>query len=764
MAGSESVDTSTSIPSQLAILVPSFDPSKDDLQVYQQKVQLVLAVWPTGKVSELVTRLILNTTGSAFAKLQLHHEELCINDQKSVRKLIELLGGHWGQIGLEKKYADAERALFQCTQKSDESHDSFLARADIMWTKLKTQKLKIDDLQAYITLRGSLLSSDDKKRVILESDSSLEGQLTINKVQEAIRLLGTSFFQDMTGINKTSGKTKVYDQVHATMDETETQVESEDHSHAYQHEEIMEEEVMETLLTEGDEDASFVADFENAAADLLQGDADLSAAFSAYTETRRKLSEKVRFRGFWPLQKGRGKGGKGKGKAKNPWSGRKSLQQRILDSNCRLCGRKGHWKGECPMRGQSASASAASAPVTLSVGAPSNADEIMPMEFMNLPEVDEVSHQDNNRAKAFCYVQSVFSMKEAKQPVDEYNSDNIRAARGRIRNYVLGNIGNKPKVATLVSRIEARLRASDAEPSAITRDHMSPIAPSMFAKRNSTAVPAKTPVVQASAIQFSERESAEAMFSTHDTCGIVDTGATKTVIGSEHVTSLLQGLSHDIRKQVKRCRCDVIFRFGNQGLLKSEHAIVVPIGSLGLKIAVVPGTTPFLLSNTLLRALNASIDTSNNCLMLPKQNAQVRMQLSPKGLYLLDINQLIKAGCQVKSASKVAETFAHDSLSEPAKNFVPMESNEEVKELNEGAQVNTGISKHFHAHSLQSEKNHKQDINSTAIHAMSTHITDLKNTPESAQKTEVISKVFPKDHQSQTVPIVPAVQTTQFQS
>ena len=63
MSGSESVDTSTSIPSQLAILVPSFDPSKDDLQVYQQKVQLVLAVWPAGKVSELVTRLILNRFG-----------------------------------------------------------------------------------------------------------------------------------------------------------------------------------------------------------------------------------------------------------------------------------------------------------------------------------------------------------------------------------------------------------------------------------------------------------------------------------------------------------------------------------------------------------------------------------------------------------------------------------------------------------------------------------------------------------------------------
>ena len=89
---------------------------------------------------------------------------------------------------------DAEKALFQCVQQTDESHDSYLARADILWTKLSTQKLQLEDLQAYITLRGSLLTSDDKKRVILESDSSLEGKLTINRVQEAIRLLGTSFF------------------------------------------------------------------------------------------------------------------------------------------------------------------------------------------------------------------------------------------------------------------------------------------------------------------------------------------------------------------------------------------------------------------------------------------------------------------------------------------------------------------------------------------------------------------------------------------
>lgn len=139
-AGTEPAQTG--ISSQLAFLVSSFDPSKDGMQVYQQKVQLVFSVWPASKISELITRLILNTSGSAFAKLQRHHEELCVNDGKGLKRLIELLGGHWGrvQIGLERRYSDAEKALFQCNQQGDESNDSYLARADILWTGLCHRK------------------------------------------------------------------------------------------------------------------------------------------------------------------------------------------------------------------------------------------------------------------------------------------------------------------------------------------------------------------------------------------------------------------------------------------------------------------------------------------------------------------------------------------------------------------------------------------------------------------------------------------------
>ena len=354
-----------------------------------------------------------------------------------------------------------------------------------------------------------------------------------------------------------------------------------------------------------------------------------------------------------------------------------------------------------------------------------------------------------------------FLINGAKQQVDEHNSDNIRAARGRIRNYVMGNIGSKPKVASLVSRIEARLRASAAESSAVAGDHTNQVTKTVFTRRNSKEVSAKTPVVQASAIQFSERDSAEAMFSTHDTWGIVDTGATKTVIGSEHVVSLLQGLSPDIRNRVRRCRCDVMFRFGNQGLLKSDHALVVPIGSLGLKIAVVPGTTPFLLSNTLMRALGATIDTSTNCLVLPNQGAHVQMQLSQKGLYLLDINQLIEAGCQVKSASKVAETYAQDSLPEPAKTQLPADERERVSGQMEGNQVSKGQHSNSQlsvscqdTHHRQDTHHHSRQIKSNMSDIMHDNFADQPSQFVQSKSESIMNA--PKDHQPQNVPIVPS--------
>ena len=160
----------TGVSNQLASLVPSFDPATDELQVFQQKVQLVAAAWPKNRMTELITRLILGCKGTAFQKLELHQEELlaCEGDE-AVKKLIGYLGGAWGKIALERQYEDAEQALYHTLQKQDEANDSYLARADILWSRLLSRKMTMADLQAYVVLRGSQLSADEKKKVILDS-------------------------------------------------------------------------------------------------------------------------------------------------------------------------------------------------------------------------------------------------------------------------------------------------------------------------------------------------------------------------------------------------------------------------------------------------------------------------------------------------------------------------------------------------------------------------------------------------------------------
>ena len=70
--------------------------------------------------------------------------------------------------------------------------------------------MSLDELQAYVTLRGSLLSQEDKKKIILESDSNGSGVLTMERVSQAVRTLGTGFFQEMIGGPKKQ-KGKVYE-------------------------------------------------------------------------------------------------------------------------------------------------------------------------------------------------------------------------------------------------------------------------------------------------------------------------------------------------------------------------------------------------------------------------------------------------------------------------------------------------------------------------------------------------------------------------
>ena len=344
---------------------------------------------------------------------------------------------------------------------------------------------------------------------------------------------------------------------------------------------------LDILIQEGDEDATLVADFEDSIQELVQGDEELAATYTAYTEARKRLSDKFKSRGFWPSSFGQ-KGGKSKngfkgskGKfGKGSWSsynGRKSLQQRIMESRCRLCNRIGHWKAECPMRSDSASnvSRSTGAPTSFArAEAPGNIDGL-PLEFLQLPEslpsIDVPSQQ--HLAECFSLVHSSHSNLGRSSESHSF----VPEAPNRIRKYL------------------QHLKRSPINTSPPVRTDDERLGPS--------SVPCIRPEVR-SELPGRSSLTAETCFASHGSLGVVDLGATKTVIGSNNVRELIESLLPEVQKTIYyRCKCQVTFRFGNHGTLRSEHALVIPIHGFHLKIAVVQGSTPFLLSVTLLRAL-----------------------------------------------------------------------------------------------------------------------------------------------------------------
>ena len=113
--------------------------------------------------------------GSAFAKVvRLDPEKLRVSSIDGVKLVVSTLGGVWGQSRLEKKYERFERAIFGTIQKADETHTSYLARHEVQYEDLIGMGATLEEMRAYILLRNSGLSAEDKKRIIIEAKGELE--------------------------------------------------------------------------------------------------------------------------------------------------------------------------------------------------------------------------------------------------------------------------------------------------------------------------------------------------------------------------------------------------------------------------------------------------------------------------------------------------------------------------------------------------------------------------------------------------------------
>ena len=588
-----SVDTGQ-VPNQLAILVPTFDPATDNVEIWASKVELLLATWPQQKITELATRLILGCRGTAYQKLQLNQKEILVNDAKGIRKLVELVGGTWGQIPLEKKYEIVEKAVFRTQQKSDETSDSFISRSDVVWTELEAKGIGLPEIRSYILLRGSRLSSEDKKRVLVESGVEGSGALKLPKVVSAIRMLGSGFFQDLTGAKRDKGL-KTYDHTAFTVEE------GSDHEETFwAYDETLDDQVLENLAGEDDDDAALVLQFEDAISEMVQNDNELCALYSSYQDARKRLSEKVRFRGFWKVkssEKGKSKGYKGsKGR------GKQSLANRIASSYCRVCQKKGHWKNECPQlrdRGSQASSSAAST---------------IPTSFVEVQEP----------ALTVIHDEDLFDV-----PMSEDFDGKVCETFVSMMNFI------PPKKWPARNKLRELIKTLSGKPQSKPIVRMCPASESM------------SPDDQDSKPKHSQNLSLPATIAIHETLfastgtvGVVEIGASQTVIGDKQVPELLSQLPSEIRQQVRQVKCNLVFRFGNHQTLVSKRAILMPLGKVSFRIAIVPGQTPFLLSNSFLKGIKAVIDTDDETLWSKLLQKNLQINRTAKNLFLMDINQL----------------------------------------------------------------------------------------------------------------------------
>ena len=584
------------VQNQLAQLVPTYDPGVDSVETWSQKIELLLRAWPETKLSELATRIVLNTKGSAFQKLQLHQAELFTGDRKGIERIVSLVGGSFGQVDLEKKFEIAERALYRCVQKADETADSFLARSDNTWTELLGKKMTLAELQAYVILRGSRLAGDDKKRVLVESGAEDDGTLKMIKVQAAIRMLGSTFFQDYT-YGKKDKNQKTYDHTAFLAEEHDDAAEDWPRSNY----DDWGDDDFEHLAGE-DDDAALVVQFENAMLDSLQEDRELSAFFTSYQEARKRLVEKTKSRGYWGISKGKGgKKGypKGKGKGYRP----KSLAQRIAESACRRCGQIGHWKSECP----------------LNANVSGDSKNVMPTTAVVDHEVAAVTTTTSAEPN------DVLSSYELLKDIPEWADPSVSLHELDFCLHVMthefhGNtkfrIGLKKRLQDLMSMKPRFQKAPVSEPVVV-----------------SSIRPSVTSGVK-------QPEEYPNLFCSSGTIGVVDLGASQSVIGSAQLQELLQQLKPDIRKSIRKQKVDLVFRFGNNQTLQSSVALVFPLHSEWIRVAVVQGKTPFLLSSNFLQTIGAVIDTQECTLWSKLLGRYVPVTKNPKNLMLMNINDL----------------------------------------------------------------------------------------------------------------------------
>ena len=182
-----------------------------------------------------------------------------------------------------------------------------------------------------------------------------------------------------------------------------------------------------------------------------------------------------------------------------------------------------------------------------------------------------------------------------------------------------GLFGSRLRSALHIAQRPGRIECA---PSAKTRIN--------FEKASSPILPAWNVHDQTGPGQMTEEASDEA---------ILDTGASRTVIGSRRVEGLVQALKG---VKVKRGPSSCVFKFGNSGTLQSQEALFLQRKGRGwLRVEIVPGSTPFLLSNAVVQGMKGVIDSYRGKLWFHGAKQELDLRKVRRRLICVSVRELL---------------------------------------------------------------------------------------------------------------------------
>ena len=535
-------------------LLPSFDPALDNVREYIEKVKFLEAICPDKDKGMLAPRLAMLCKGTAWGQVKAISPEKLTDKVNGVKNLLAALAS-WEETAEMKTYELFEKAIYKTTQKSDESATSFVNRLQVAMDELG--KVSVKEFHACLLLRQSSLTAEDKKRVLTMTG----GEMETTKVEQSMRTLATT-------ILSTEPKKKVYPTNFVETENPNVSMDDESNvNNAYfmqaDEEDALNAENPEYLAQGGDEDALLIQQFEKDFEDMVQDIPDLQTALVSYQEARQRISERRRSRGFWP-SKSRGKGGRDHGEGHRKGGHRSTkdeLLERISRTHCKICGARGHWKAECPRRDMQQPSREQQANMVHVVEGGDDPN-FLQVHF----EVSDGDEQDAHFEPCF----SVQSICRNQHPARVMIAPHIRQQASEFLSSRLSKYRSNSHWGKWGRHKDSQYnayRTQDPFPRTSVSQHDSPkLAQACPDARSFKQLTNQVPSLECpTGLHMIEDQINQALCKSNVQNGlaILDTGASRSVIGIENVPFVLQKLPENVRCQVREKPSKVGFRFGN---------------------------------------------------------------------------------------------------------------------------------------------------------------------------------------------------------